>query len=216
MLFLWVAGYGLSYLLFSRLAQVTSQWVLSLAMLAYICALTGWIFHTGQHRALGLCPPRRMPGKEYGVFALLLLLPVCNLLAAGAFAPRLPAAVLMLAVCAAEEIFFRGFLLRFLMQYGTRSAIIISSLAFALFHWVNLLGGSGFSYTLAQVFCAFAVGICYGAVTVRFGSLIPCFLAHFLTNVTAAPASAGTAPWLWLCIAACGGFGICLCKNVTK
>ena len=41
-------------------------------------------------------------------------------------------------------------------------------------------------------------------------------LAHFLTNVTAAPASAGTAPWLWLCIAACGGFGICLCKNVTK
>ena len=80
----------------------------------------------------------------------------------------------------------------------------------------DMLGGSGFSYTLAQVFCAFAVGICYGAVTVRFGSLIPCFLAHFLTNVTAAPASAGTAPWLWLCIAACGGFGICLCKNVTK
>ena len=211
MVFLWIATYGLVYLLASCLPRAAHPWVVPLTMTGYAAALIGWIFHTGRSRSLGLCSIRRK--SAYPKVLLLMMLPVCNLLTAKTFSPDLPAVLFMLSVCAVEEIFFRGFLLRFLMQFGTLPAIVLSSGIFAAFHLVNLIGGSGCAYVWMQVLCAFTAGICYGAVAMEQESLLPCFLAHFLTNITAAPVSAGAVPWFWLCIIAYGCFGIYLCRK---
>ena len=213
MVFLWIAAYGLVYLLASSFSQTAHPWVVPLAMTGYIAVLIGWVFRTGRAHALGLCPIRRMSPREYPKLLPLLMLPVCNLLTAKTFSPTPPAVVLMLSVCAVEEIFFRGFLLRSLLRWGALPAIVLSSGVFALFHLVNLIGGSDFAYVWMQVFCAFTVGICYGAIAIELESVIPCFLAHFLTNMTAAPISDGAVPWVWFCITAYGCSGIYLCRK---
>lgn len=216
MFILWIAAYGLVYTAAGRLQQNVHPWVVPLAMAGYAAALIGWIFRTGRAQFLGLCAARKGKISSFYRFLPLLILPVCNLLTAKTFFPGLPVFFLMLSVCAAEEIFFRGFLLRSLMQYGALPAIVLSSGIFALFHLVNLMSGGLPAYTWMQVLCAFSVGICYGAITIQTGSLIPCFFAHFLTNITAAPVSTGAVPWFWLCIAAYVLCGIHLCKELAS
>lgn len=213
MVFLWIAAYGLVYALASRFAN---PWVAPLAMTGYSAALIGWVWGTGQARYLGLCPVRRgMPGGLYG-FLPLLMMPVCNLLTARAFSPALPTVTLMLAVCSAEELFFRGFLLRHLMKYGALPAVLLSGGAFALLHLANLAGSGDTSYVLAQVLFAFAAGVCFGAAAVRSGSLLPGFLAHFLTNITAGAGAAEPAPLVWLCIALYGCYGAFACIQLSE
>lgn len=213
MVSLWVATYGLTYVLSSWLFGSESPWSVPLAMAGYTTSLLLWLFRTGRFRALGLRPLRQM---RLGVYPLLLLLPVCNLLTAGGFFMEPPSILLMLSVCAAEEIFFRGFLLRRLIRHGILPAVLISSGVFALFHLVNLLGGRSPAYICMQVLCAFTVGVFYGAVAIRSESLIPCFVAHFLTNITAVPVTGVDGPWLCLCIATYGGFGIFLCRKYAS
>ena len=214
MVFLWIAAYGLVYSLASCLLQTAYPWAVPLAMVAYAAALIGWVFRTGQARFLGFCAPRwSVPCDFYLVF---LLLPACNLLTAKTVFPNFPSLFLMLSVCAVEEIFFRGFLLRWLLRFGSLPAILFSSGIFALFHLVNLIGGSDFAYTWMQILCAFTAGICYSAVAIQLGSLIPCFFAHFLTNITAVPISAGAVSWFWLCVTAYGCLGFSLCKKVVS
>ena len=207
MTFLWIAAYGLIYTLAACLSRDGSPWIVPLAMCGYSAALILWVFRAGQARRLGLCAPR-YPLR----FLPLLMLPVCNCLTAKAFSLSLPTFLLMLAVCAAEELFFRGFLLRLLMRYGAIPAVLLSSIVFALFHLVNLTAGSVL-YTWAQVLCALTAGICFAAAAVLSGSLLPGFAAHFLSNITAAPSE--PAPLLWLCIVLYGCYGAVLCKQLS-
>lgn len=208
MVFLWITAYGLVYVLAARAAHL---WVLPIAMLGYSAALIGWVVLTGQARRLGLCVPRNFRCFH---FLPLLMLPVCNCLTAKAVSLSLPTFLLMLAASAAEELFFRGFLLRFLTRFGAIPAILISSVVFALFHLVNLTAGSAL-YTWAQVLCALTAGICFAAEALRSGSLLPGFGAHLLSNITAAPASAEPAPLVWFCAALYGCYGAILCKSFS-
>lgn len=81
--------------------------------------------------------------------------------------------VIVAPVC--EEAFHRGWLLAGLrMRYSTRKAIIVSSIAFALFHlnpW--------------QAVIAFPTGVLFAWLVVRTGSLWPSILGHAVTNATA-------------------------------
>ena len=131
---------------------------------------------------------------------------------AGAWWQALLVAVLLPAVV--EELFFRGFLLRYLLRYGAIPAVLLSSAVFGLFHLVNWTAGSAL-YTWAQVLCAFAAGICFAAAAVRSGSLLPGFAAHLLSNLTAAPAPVEPHPLLWFCIALYGCYGAALCKSLS-
>lgn len=210
MTLLWIASYGLVYALAGSLPREEYPWAVPLAMLGYSTALILWAFRTGQARRLGLSVPRHI---RIFRFLPLLMLPVCNLLIADILSPSLPTFVLMLAVCAAEELFFRGFLLRFLMRYGAIPAVLLSSVVFAMFHLVNPTAGSAL-YTWAQVLCAFAAGICFAAATVLSGSLLPGFVAHFLSNITASPVPSDPAPLLWLCVVLYGCYGAALCKQL--
>jgi len=86
------------------------------------------------------------------------------------FWPFLLAFALLPALC--EEIAFRGFILTGLhKRFRPRTAVLLSSFLFALYH-MNVF----------QLLPAFLLGIVLGLVTVRSKSLLPAMLLHFLHN----------------------------------
>lgn len=213
MVFLWLAGYGIVYALASRVPRQDDPWLLPCAMLGYACALFVWVYRTGEARRLRLRIPRQI---RWIRFLPLLMLPAYNLLTVKDFPPGLSELLLMLAVCAVEELFFRGFLLCFFQKYGALTGIFLSSAVFALLHFANLASGAELSLLTAQVLCAFAAGLCYSAAAVQTDSLLPGFGAHFLTNITAGTALSQPIPLFWVCITLYGVYGMTLCKPTIK
>ena len=205
MFWLWIALYGIIYTLATHISRLAHPWFLPMAMLGYLGAFLCSVVRSGWASQLGVCVPR---GICQARFLPLLFLPIYNLIAdRGGLCP-ITEILLMVSTCAVEELFFRGFLLRTLRRYGRVIAVVLSSAAFALVHIVNLAAGIAPGFVLAQVLCAFTVGICYGIAAIETGSLLWGYVAHLLTNVTASPASQPPTPLLWLCIAAYGGYGL--------
>lgn len=89
-----------------------------------------------------------------------------------------------LAVGFAEEIYFRGFILKALEVKGIKKAILISSVIFGVTHLGNLIGGANVLYTVIQVIFAFVFGIVFAEVFYLTKSLIPVILWHFLHDFT--------------------------------
>ncbi|MBQ3703139.1 MAG: CPBP family intramembrane metalloprotease [Oscillospiraceae bacterium] len=87
----------------------------------------------------------------------------------------------------AEELFFRGFLLKtiFLPRIKPVLAIILVSALFAAMHLINLRNGTPFHAILPQMLCAFCFSMWAGAVVWRKGSILIPLLAHVLLNATA-------------------------------
>ena len=71
-----------------------------------------------------------------------------------------------------EEIIFRKVLLNKLVGYGEKTAIIVSSLAFALFHG-----------NLSQFFYAFALGAIFAHITVKSGTIKNSIILHMIINL---------------------------------
>jgi len=63
--------------------------------------------------------------------------------------------------------------------------VIISSTIFSLLHAINLLSGMDIGKNLNQLFYTFAIGMVFGAVYLRCGSILPCIAAHFAMDFTA-------------------------------
>ncbi len=83
-----------------------------------------------------------------------------------------------------EEVGFRGVILTlFLASYTRRWSILISACAFAVLHVLNLLGGREPIWVLGQIGWSFCMGVFYGYLFVRTGSLIPPMIVHYLGNV---------------------------------
>lgn len=70
-----------------------------------------------------------------------------------------------------EELFFRGILLTKLKKFGEVKAIIISALAFALFHC-----------SLSQLVYQFLYGLVFAYIVIKSGSVIVSMIIHFLNN----------------------------------
>ena len=85
--------------------------------------------------------------------------------------------LLALAPAIAEEIFFRGFVLRGLLAKGKGTAILISGIAFGLFHALAVEG-----FWLERVPTSAALGLVLGWLAVRTGSILPGILLHLLHN----------------------------------
>lgn len=83
-----------------------------------------------------------------------------------------------------EEILFRGFLLRALMNKSPKAAVLVSSLLFGVLHLSNLLAGAGLMETLFQVIYASFFGLMCAMFVVRTGNILPCIICHALENVT--------------------------------
>lgn len=89
--------------------------------------------------------------------------------------PELFAAVLVIGVVAgaAEELFFRAYMLsRLAERWPPAAAVVVSSAAFGLLHieWLHAL-------------LAFALGLYLGFVTLRAGSALPAIAAHVVNNI---------------------------------
>lgn len=223
MIFLWVTLYGLIYILSGEMSKNLhiGSWITPMAMVFYAGALLFWIYKTGQLQDIGICAVWHVEGKEYWYFLPLFLLPAFNLLTLKISQIDILTVILMLSVSLTEEIFFRGFLLHWFMKRSKLAGILMSSAVFALFHCVNLFHSVHIIYTLLQVACAFAVGVCFGAVVVQYRSLIPCMIAHFFTNITGVGSlSYEISGWeilgLCICIVAYTCYGIGLCRKINN
>jgi membrane protease YdiL (CAAX protease family) len=83
-----------------------------------------------------------------------------------------------------EEAAFRGVLLVYaLTRYPAKKAILFSSAAFAVVHVLNVLSGRDPAWVAGQVVWAFVLGLFYGYLFVKTGSLLPNMIVHYLSNV---------------------------------
>lgn len=90
-------------------------------------------------------------------------------------------------VALAEELFFRGLLLRELVfSYKWRSvtASLLVSFVFAILHLVNVNSYATWCYSIVQSLCAFAVSFNLSAMFVSTRKLWLCVLIHALINIT--------------------------------
>lgn len=81
-----------------------------------------------------------------------------------------------------EEIIFRGFMLNMLISKGIRSAVLTSSLLFALTHSLQLLGGQSLETTILQITYAFFIGMVLSLLIVNQQSIIVAIVFHGLNN----------------------------------
>jgi len=83
-----------------------------------------------------------------------------------------------------EEIVFRGILLSYMLtRFPVKKAIAISAAGFAILHALNILDGSNATWVTGQVAWAFILGLFYGYLFVKTGSLLPNMIVHYLGNV---------------------------------
>lgn len=91
------------------------------------------------------------------------------------------------AVAIAEELFFRGLLLRE-MVFGSEIrpmiASVVVSIAFGVMHLLNVNSYATWNYVLVQSICAFAVSINLSAIFIKSESLLCCIAVHSLINIT--------------------------------
>ena len=191
--FIWVALYALAFSLTKAL--LFSPWQVSLVMGIYTALLLLWIWCSGWGSRIGLTAPDFSEKHDLLLLLPMLILAVHNFLFSDR--PSAAAALLLALAAVTEEIFFRGFLLRFLMRCGARRAILFSAVLFALFHLANTAS----FYTLLQLLCALGAGLCFASAALVYKSILPGILCHVLINVTADGSSTGSVMSL-LCAAA--------------
>jgi hypothetical protein len=91
-----------------------------------------------------------------------------------------------------EELMFRGILFHgATARFKPLLGAIISSLVFGLFHFINLLGGQGLSWTVSQAIHAASDGFMYAAIRLITGSLWPTMLLHGLWDLAISSAHTG-------------------------
>jgi len=205
MVFAWVALYGAVNTVSGVLAATVPEapWLRGCLLAVYDAMFVFWIFRTGRQEQAGLGPVKCAWKDAWPLLLPLAVFPVYNLLQAGECLMAPGFLLHMLCVTLTEELFFRGFLLSGLKRLGTGTGVILTSAAFALLHAVNLAGNGDAAYVCLQILSSFFVSLCYCAVTLRMGNALPCWAAHFLTNITGTGSVSGGRQLLGLlsCIA---------------
>ena len=145
-----------------------------------------WVRKNHLEIKYGLCPSKRKAADL--LFYLPLICTVLLRLVYGLHVDEPAESALMffhmMFVGFMEELIFRGFLFRMMAKDGIRSAIIVSSLTFAIGHIVNLINGSGqdLTITIVQIIFAIIFGFCMVFLFYYGGSLWPCIATHGLYN----------------------------------
>ena len=104
--------------------------------------------------------------------------------------------ILFLLTALAEEMGFRILLPKMLAEHihcSVKKSIFISSIAFGLFHGVNLLSGAAVPYVLLQMLYAFCAGLAFCAMVQKTKSVLPSVVLHALINWTAGSQIIGAA-----------------------
>ena len=87
---------------------------------------------------------------------------------------------LTLGIGMAEEIYFRGIICGAWLERGVGKAMIISSVLFALSHFLNIAGGAELGETVLQICFALVYGMVFALIFTESGSILPCVLLHAL------------------------------------
>jgi membrane protease YdiL (CAAX protease family) len=83
-----------------------------------------------------------------------------------------------------EELAFRGVVLSSLQRrFSPRTALVLSSVLFGLFHFSNLLTWEEAGSVVAGVIAATALGIGWGYVAIKTNSVIPAIFLHYVVDV---------------------------------
>jgi uncharacterized protein len=122
----------------------------------------------------------------------LILLGMASVIAADLTKIELPNVILLLLSCLAvgfaEELLFRGVLQSFFLKKyihqksGVFLGVFIPSVAFGLFHLINLLKNGALVPVLVQVVFATFIGFFFGVLVLKTNKLIPIALTHALIN----------------------------------
>lgn len=83
-----------------------------------------------------------------------------------------------------EELLFRSYLVRLLLNKSKALGIAVPSLLFGIIHLVNLLGGADIAQTLLQACYASAFGFMCTAFFYKTNNIIPCVICHSLVDMT--------------------------------
>lgn len=93
--------------------------------------------------------------------------------------------VLMLCVGFLEELIFRGFLYRAILERSNLiRAIVISGVTFGIGHIVNLARGYTGAEQLLQIIIAVAIGIVLALLVALTGTIMPGVVFHVLINIS--------------------------------
>lgn len=83
-----------------------------------------------------------------------------------------------------EELAFRGVALSNLQQrFSPRGAVLVSSIVFGLFHFSNLGNWDDFGSVVTGVIAATTLGIGWGYVVIKTGSIVPALFLHYAVDV---------------------------------
>lgn len=90
----------------------------------------------------------------------------------------------MLGVGFSEEILFRSFLMKAVMNKSTKAAILFPSILFGVIHLTNLFGGADIMATILQVIYAVSFSLMCSLFYYKTNNIIPCMICHSITNIT--------------------------------
>ena len=88
----------------------------------------------------------------------------------------------MVCVAFIEEVIFRAFLMKALMNKSAVLAIIVSSALFGIIHLSNIFMGADLVSTFLQVGYAMAFGFMCAAFFYKTDNIIPCIICHAVGN----------------------------------
>jgi membrane protease YdiL (CAAX protease family) len=122
------------------------------------------------------------------------------------------AALSMILVGFVEEMIFRGFLFKAMMEGDkTIVAIIVSAVTFGVGHIVNLFTGQTSFETVMQIIFAISWGFILTMVCYKGGSIIPCIIAHSLIDVLSLfGADNELIDWIYIGTTIVGAIAYCL------
>ena len=190
---IWVILYGIIYSFSEYCSNLfgVNHILTIFATMLYIVALLIFLKKQKRLSVYGLCLPKYWRESNIGWLIPLLTFPLANIYLQRdqtIFQNSWIIFILTLFTVFLEEFFFRGYLLAYLWRkFGTRSkwiGMIVSSLLFGMFHIVNLFQGADLLYTLIQMLCACGVGLCLCVLVLKYKSIFPGIIIHFLINIT--------------------------------
>lgn len=135
--------------------------------------------------AYGFRSLRSIPGKEWIYYLPLAVIVI--VLATQGFQAMTPQSVLYflfftLLVGFVEETVYRGLILNILLKKGAATAVITSSVLFAITHAANALSGQSAADTAVQIVYSLLIGASLALLMVKHRNIIPLIVFHFLHN----------------------------------
>ncbi len=211
---LWIVAYCVVMAPIKGQFGYGSAWWL-LAMIVFTAGITAFVRSNHLEVKYGLNGfPKNM--KKYLFFIPMFVLATGNLWDGFSLsykgAELILATLSMILVGFVEEMIFRGFLFKAMLGNGKAApAIIVSAVTFGIGHIVNLFAGQASFETVMQIIFAISWGFILTMVFYKSGSLIPCIIAHALTDVFSLyGADNELADWIYIGVTIVTAIGYCI------